>query len=326
MEHDKPKSATRDEFDLIAHYFSHVGKPAVAEVLLGVGDDAALITCPTNDMAIAVDTLNQGTHFFNDDPPESIAHKALMVNLSDLSAMGAVPFGFLLSLTLPHVETDWLERFSSTLNQLAHDHHVQLVGGDTTSGPLSVSITALGNVHAAHALKRSAARVGDDIYLSGEIGAAAYYVYARAQGLTISEHAKHAYEYPNPPIALGAKLGGLAHAAIDVSDGLIADLSHILEASQVGATLEKAAIPIAKEWGVLPVDEGFTRAVTGGDDYVLCFTAPQTARGLLEILAPSMNMTFHRVGEITEGRGLLLDGQPWDGPTGYRHFSDSRPL
>ena len=309
-----------NEFDLISHYFGHIGKSALAEVLLGVGDDAAVVNCSPNSVVLTVDTLVSGVHFFEDDPADSIAHKALMVNLSDLSAMGATPFAFLLSITLPAVDDAWLTLFSSTLNRVATDHDVQLIGGDITSGPLSVSITALGSVKDAHVLKRSAARVDDDIYVTGEIGLAAFYVYARTQGIALGELALQAYRYPEPCVSLGAKLSALAHAAIDVSDGLLADLSHVLTDSHVGARLVRADIPIAKEWCVLPSNEAFMHAVTGGDDYVLCFTAPKSARGLLDMLSSTAEVPLTRIGEICEGEGLYIDEQRWEGKVGYQHF------
>lgn len=310
-----------DEFDLISRYFGHIGKPAVGEVLLGIGDDGAVVNCSPNSVVISVDTLVSGVHFFADDPADSIAHKALMVNLSDLSAMGAVPFAFLLSLTLPSVDPKWLTLFSSTLHRVAVDNDVQLIGGDTTAGPLSVSVTALGSVKDMHVLKRSAARIGDDIYVTGELGTAAFYVYARSHEMPVSDRVLRAYRYPQLPVTLGSKLCALAHAAIDVSDGLIADLSHVLKASHVGARLVRADIPISKEWSVLPPDDAFLHAVTGGDDYVLCFTAPKSARGLLEILSTTSGARLTRIGEVFEGEGLYLDEKLWEGWAGYQHFS-----
>lgn len=320
MDHDKKRCETHGEFDLITRYFHQIGKPAIGEVLLGMGDDAAMVSCAPNPIVMTVDTLVEGIHFYPDCPPDSIAHKALMVNLSDVAAMGATPFAFLLSLTLPRIDHPWLEAFSQALNTVATAHHVQLIGGDTTRGPLAVSITAMGNVTQAHVLKRSRARVDDDIYVTGDIGLAAFYVYARAQGIESSARAMHAYRYPNPPLMLGPKLCGLAHAAIDVSDGLLADLTHILNASNVGARLVSADIPIAKEWQALPHDEAFQRAVTGGDDYVLCFTAPKSARGLLDILSMTTERPMIRIGEICDGEGIVVDDVPWTAARGFEHF------
>jgi thiamine-monophosphate kinase len=321
MTHENKKSEPVGEFDLIRRYFTHIGPPLMGEVLLGVGDDAALIACDPDALVIATDTLVSGVHFYADDPPDSIAHKALAVNVSDLAAMGAIPFAFLLSLTLPESNSHWLQIFSDTLNEQALKANMALVGGDTTRGPLTVSITALGRVNRRHALTRSAAKPQDDIYVTGEIGLAAFYVYAKKHGLTASERAMQAYRYPKAMFTLGHRLCGLAHAAIDVSDGLFADLSHILDASQVGAQLIRDRIPIAHEWNVLPPDQAFEAAVTGGDDYALCFTAPKSAAGLIALLAESAGITFASIGEICEGSGILLDGKPLPNITlGFQHF------
>jgi thiamine-monophosphate kinase len=309
------------EFDLIHRYFSHIGSPIVSEVLLGIGDDAAMVSSAPDPLVITVDTLVEGIHCFADDPADSWAQKALMVNLSDVSAMGATPFAFLLSLTIPAFDDAWLKAFSAALNAQASKSNVQLIGGDTTKGPRAVSITALGYVKDGHALKRSNAQVDDDIYVTGTIGLAAFYVYARSKGIEPGEHATRAYRYPNPRLDIGPRLCGLAHAAIDVSDGLLADLNHILTASQLGARLVQDNIPIAKEWFVCPEAEAFERAVTGGDDYVLCFTAPKSARALLLSLAESMEVPMVIIGETVEGSGILLDDKPWNGVLGYDHFS-----
>ena len=308
------------EFDLIQRYFSHIGSPIVSEVLLGIGDDAAMVSSAPDPMVITVDTLVEGIHCFAGDPPESWAQKALMVNLSDVAAMGATPFAFLLSLTIPEFDDAWLKAFSSALNAQATKANVRLIGGDTTKGPRSVSITALGSVKDYHALKRSNAQVDDDIYVTGDIGLAAFYVYARAKGINPGEHATKAYLYPEPRLDVGPRLCGLAHSSIDVSDGLMADLNHILTASHVGATLTQDNIPVAKDWFVCPPAEAFERAVTGGDDYVLCFTAPKSARTLLASLATSIEVPMVIIGEIIEGSGIWLDDKPWIGALGYDHF------
>jgi thiamine-monophosphate kinase len=311
MTHAKQKSDAVGEFDLIDRFFSHIGQPPSGDVMLGVGDDAALVSCGRDSIVLTVDTLVSGVHFYPDDPPESIAHKALMVNLSDLSAMGAVPFAFLLSLTLPEANETWLTAFSQALHTQALRAQVTLIGGDTTHGPLSVSITALGRVNRDQALKRSNAKPGDNIYITGELGLAAFYVYARDHQLNPGERATQAYRFPDPPIRLGHQLCGLAHAAIDISDGLFADLSHILTASHVGAHLMRESIPIASEWSILPSDDAFRHAVTSGDDYVLCFTAPKSA-------AASINAVL--IGEICEGEGIQIGGKRWTGHSGYDHF------
>ncbi len=314
MTHAKQKSDAVGEFDLIERFFSHIGQTLSNDVMLGIGDDAALVSCGHDSIVLTVDTLVSGVHFYPDDPPDSIAHKALMVNLSDLSAMGAVPFAFLLSITLPESNETWLAAFSKALNTAALRAQVSLIGGDTTHGPLSVSITALGRVKRDQALKRSSAKLGDNIYITGELGLAAFYVYAREHQLDPGERATQAYRFPNPPIQLGHQLCGLAHAAIDVSDGLLADLSHILTASHVGARLTRESIPTASEWTILPSDDAFRRAVTSGDDYVLCFTAPKSAAASIDAVL---------IGEICEGEGIQIDGKCWTGNVGYDHFAST---
>ncbi len=320
MMHENKKSEAIGEFKIIDRYFSHIGKPVASEVLLSVGDDAAVVACDPQAMVLTVDTLVSGVHFYPDDPPESIAHKALAVNLSDLAAMGATPFAFLLSLTLPTVDEAWIVTFSNTLNAQALHFNVTLIGGDTTRGPLAVSITALGRVNRDYVLKRQAAKIGDDIYVTDELGWAAFYVYAKAHHQDPNDRATNAYLYPEPNIGFGARLCGLAHAAIDVSDGLFADLSHILAASGVGAQLVREHIPIAAAWDILPVDEAFYHAVTGGDDYVLCFTAPKSAAVLLKMLSETAGVKLSKIGEIVEGKDITLDGIPWKGEIGFEHF------
>lgn len=317
------------EFDLIARYFTRPARTAA----LGVGDDAALIRLtPAMELAISTDMLVSGQHFFPDDDPEKLGHKSLAVNLSDLAAMGALPRWALLSLALPAADDAWLAGFSRGFLGLAEAFGVELVGGDTTRGPLNISVTILGEVMTGRALRRDAAVVGDDIWVSGEVGGAALGLkYLRGQ-IALSEPAINAclarLREPTPRVALGRALVGLAHAAIDISDGLLADLGHILERSHLGARIDLAAVPTAPDLLELP-DLIPACALAGGDDYELCFTAPFGHRSLILAAADAVSTRVTRIGVMVPDRGLqVLDkqGNSLALPlTGYDHFGISQP-
>ncbi|HTS86641.1 MAG TPA: thiamine-phosphate kinase [Usitatibacter sp.] len=315
------------EFDLIAKHFT---RPA-ANAVLGVGDDAALVDVSNGmDLAVSTDTMVQGTHFFPDVHPENLGHKALAVNLSDMAAMGAMPYWAMLALTLPAVDDAWLAAFSKGFFDLAGEFNVSLIGGDTTRGPLSLTVTIMGEVPAGAALRRSGAKAGNDIWVSGNIGDAALAVAHRNGKLVLTEADYHEavmrlYE-PTPRVGLGQALRGMATAAIDVSDGLLADLGHICRLSGVGATVDAASIPLsaigARHVASL---EGLTAIVAGGDDYELCFTAPANARESIQDLTDMLNIPLTRIGQVRRGKGVSLigpDGKPLkiDG-RGYDHFS-----
>ena len=315
------------EFDLIAKHFT---RPA-ANAVLGVGDDAALVDVSNGmDLAVSTDTMVQGTHFFPDVHPENLGHKALAVNLSDMAAMGAMPYWAMLALTLPAVDDAWLAAFSKGFFDLAGEFNVSLIGGDTTRGPLSLTVTIMGEVPAGAALRRSGAKAGTDIWVSGNIGDAALAVAHRNGKLVLTEADYHEavmrlYE-PTPRVGLGQALRGMATAAIDVSDGLLADLGHICRLSGVGATVDAASIPLsaigARHVASL---EGLTAIVAGGDDYELCFTAPANARESIQDLTDMLNIPLTRIGQVRRGKGVSLigpDGKPLkiDG-RGYDHFS-----
>ena len=317
------------EFDLIAKHFT---RPA-ANAVLGVGDDAALVDVSNGmDLAVSTDTMVQGTHFFPDVNPENLGHKALAVNLSDMAAMGAMPYWAMLALTLPAVDDAWLAAFSKGFFDLAAEFNVSLIGGDTTRGPLSLTVTIMGEVPAGAALRRSGAKAGNDIWVSGNIGDAALAVAHRNGKLVLAEADYHEavmrlYE-PTPRVGLGQALRGMATAAIDVSDGLLADLGHICRLSGVGATVDAASIPLsaigARHIASL---EGLTAIVAGGDDYELCFTAPANARESIQDLTDMLNIPLTRIGQVRRGKGVSLigpDGKPLkiDG-RGYDHFSGS---
>ncbi|TFW15390.1 thiamine-phosphate kinase, partial [Duganella callida] len=267
------------EFDLIKEYFQRPHHAARA--VLGIGDDCALIApTPGTQIAISSDMLVEGRHFFAGEDPQRLGHKALAVNLSDLAAMGARPVGFTLALALPAAERAWLHGFSQGLFALADAFNIELIGGDTTRGPLNICITVFGEVRPGQALRRSAARPGDDIWISGTLGDARLALAGYRKELSLDAAALQAagarMHTPVPRVELGMALAeqGLAHAAIDISDGLVGDIGHILKLSQVGATLNIDALPAGDVLATR--DAALRRAYTaaGGDDYELCFTAP----------------------------------------------------
>lgn len=320
---------SNSEFDLIARHFT---RPA-ANAVLGVGDDCALLNVTNGmDLAVSTDTMVSGTHFFPDVDAEHLGHKALAVNLSDMAAMGAMPYWATLALTLPSVDHAWLGAFAKGFFDLAEEFNVSLVGGDTTRGPLSLTVTIMGEVPAGAALRRSGAKVGNDIWVSGHIGDAALGV-AYRKGLLklddadVEEALMHLYE-PIPRVKLGQALRGLATAAIDISDGLLADLGHICRLSGVGATVEIEKVPLsdiaAKH---VKSDVGRTAIVAGGDDYELCFTAHPNSRESIDDLQNLLGIPLKKIGQVKRGKGVSLLGP--DGKAvkvdgrGYDHFSGS---
>lgn len=315
------------EFDLIARHFTRATPGAV----LGVGDDCALLA-PTPGMQLAVssDMLLEGRHFSPQDSPAGLGHKALAVNLSDLAAMGATPRWATLSIALPDASDAWLTAFARGFFRIADQHGIELVGGDTTRGKLTISITVIGEVPPGQALRRDGAQAGDDVWVSGVIGSAALAL-AYRQGRLFMEQIDAAQVLPalylpTPRVALGIALRGIARSAIDISDGLLGDLGHILERSQVGAAIDFPSLP------TLPVAQKYLHesvardcVLAGGDDYELCFTAPAERRDAVHAAAQSAGVAVARVGRITADPGLALidaDGQPLAYErTGYDHFA-----
>jgi thiamine-monophosphate kinase len=298
------------EFDLITRYFK---RPATRSPL-GVGDDCALLA-PAAGMQLAVscDMLVEGRHFLSTVDPARLGHKALAVNLSDLAACGARPLAFTLALALPGVDEPWLEGFSRGLFALADAHGCELVGGDTTRGPLNICITVFGEVPAGAALLRSGARPGDDIWVSGTLGDArlALEVFRGTAALPadVFAQARARMEQPTPRVALGQALRGIASSAVDVSDGLVGDLGHILESSQVGATLDAdAATRVVAAAGTPGLSTGTLRtcALSGGDDYELVFTAPPLARAAVEQAGQDSATRVTRIGRIDAEAGLRI--------------------
>lgn len=300
------------EFDVIHQYFTRA--PQHSE--LGVGDDAALIKLGANmELAVSADMLVAGTHFFADTDPYQLGWKALAVNLSDMAAMGAQPKWATLAIALPNINHAWLGEFSRGLFACADRFMVDVIGGDTTRGPLTISIQIMGEIPTGLALKRSGAQLHDDIWVSGRLGLAALAL-AQLQGqlrLSPSTFAccSAALHSPQPRVELGLALRTLAHSAIDISDGLLADLSHILQASHLGATLHLNKWPQACHW---PEAAGLDLAsqakllLSGGDDYELCFTAPKAAHDALLQLGKKLALDLCCLGEITRDSGLLVHG------------------
>lgn len=294
------------EFSLIDRFFARRAKapaPRHDEAPLGIGDDCALIAPPAgHQLAISTDMLVEGRHFFPDVDPHALGHKALAVNLSDLAAMGAKPHAFTLALALPRADEAWLEAFSDGMFALAERHDCALIGGDTTGGPLNICITVFGDVPNGAALRRDAARPGDDIYVSGVLGDARAALGAmRGEWPAPADAApawRRALERPEPRVALGMALCGVAHAALDISDGLAGDLMHILERSYMRATVDADAVPCSAAVRALPDAARRRCTLAGGDDYELCFTAPPSARESLVQIAMRLNVPLTRIGKI----------------------------
>ena len=322
------------EFDLIERFFKRAARRAV----LGIGDDCALMQAPAGShMAISTDMLVQGRHFFADVDPRTLGHKALAVNLSDLAACGAEPMGFTLALALPHIEERWLAAFAEGLFTLADSHGCELIGGDTTCGPLNICITVFGSVPApagqSQALLRSGAHPGDDIYVSGHLGDARLALEAMQGKLSLPpallQATRQRLEEPSPRIALGMTLRGLASAAMDLSDGLVGDLGHLLKASQVGATLNTEAVlerlcaRTHSDWAGAGVShtQALHCVLSGGDDYELLFTAPPTARSTILAIAQRCATPVSCIGQIESQPGLrLLDAAGAPMPNHFASF------
>lgn len=316
------------EFEIIRQYFTDTTHRD--DVVLGIGDDAAILEVPQNQQLVqSVDTLVCGVHFPVNTSAADIAYKALAVNLSDMAAMGAEPAWFTLAITLPDADEDWLRDFSLSLLDIAKKYKVQLIGGDTTTGPLSISITINGFVAKGQALCRSSAKVNDRIYVSGTLGDAALAL-AAWQGQCLINDSSSTYlnqrlNRPSPQIELGLILRDYANACIDISDGLVADLGHITEKSNVGATIYCEKIPLSPEFRENLTDETlvYSLILSGGDDYELCFTVAENKQAEFETMANKMNISVSCIGVIETKAGVrclnkneeinVLD-------TGYQHF------
>lgn len=313
------------EFDLIDRIAARI--VARDDVVLGIGDDAALLQPPAGmQLVVAMDTLNAGIHFPHDTAPADIGWKVLAVNLSDLAAMGAMPAWCTLSLSLPEPDAAWVDAFLDGFDALARQHAVALVGGDTTRGPLSVCVTVFGFVEPGRALRRDGARVDDDIWISGTPGDAAAALAQWSAGGARDPVLRARLDRPTPRVALGVRLSGLVHAAIDISDGLLADLAHVCRASDVRAEIEIDAVPVSdalRAAGLEP-DTRRTLQASGGDDYEICFTAPAGARDAIVAAALKAGVPVTRIGRIVEGQGVVAttaDGAWAPVRAGWDHFA-----
>lgn len=315
-----------DEFGLIETFFQR--RSQGPRVLLGIGDDAALIEGPPGHAyVLTTDTLVAGVHFPDGAPGFDVGYKALAVNVSDLAAMGARPLGFLLNLTLPTVDEAWLAGFRDGLSALSEGLAMDLIGGDTVRGPMAVTITAIGEVPQGEALRRDGARVGDQIYVSGFLGEAALGFLARSGQVVVPEEfladVVTRLDRPRPRIAEGQALRSLASAAIDLSDGLVADLAHILKASGVGAEIDLRHLPVSDAYDAVLSTLGYDPALGFGDDYELCFTVPPERLTAFHRILPRFSCGFHYIGDIVAGDSLVLrteTGVYVPKALGFNHF------
>ena len=318
------------EFSLIKQYFEDITTER-SDVILGIGDDCALLKCPEGQqLAVSIDTLVESIHFLPDVDPRSLGHKSLAVGLSDLAAMGATPAWFTLALTFPEVDQQWLAAFSKGLACLAKQHNIALVGGDTCRGPLSISIQVHGFVNAGDSLRRDGAKKGDLIYVTGSLGDAAGGLAMKqgklTKGIGSEVEVNFLYqrlEQPTPRVGVGQMLVGLASAAIDISDGLVADLGHILHKSGVGAALDIEDLPISTALSTLS-SEAEHLALYAGDNYELCFTVPPKHNDQVQ---KKLKGQCTRIGTITGDDGIVLIKNKklikLSG-LGYEHFSTGR--
>ncbi len=317
-----------NEFELIRQYFAR--QPVVRrDVVVPIGDDGAVLDVPADQqLVVSTDTLNAGVHFPVDTDAVSVGHKSLAVNLSDLAAMGAVPAWFTLNLSLPHIDPPWLDGFCQGLFALAREHQVQLVGGDTTRGPLAISIAIHGFVPRGQALLRRGAGVGDLVYVSGELGDAALGLLQHTGKLQLPEaqcaQVLRRLHTPTPRVREALALRGLATACIDISDGLVADLGHLLDASKVGAQVDLARLPLSATYRQQLPLLGWEGALSHGDDYELCFTIPLVRREVLRHVTQQFACGFTCIGVIEAQAGLRITddaGQPYHpAAAGYDHF------
>ena len=311
------------EFSIIEQYFNRFSA-ARSDVVLGIGDDAAIVTVPQGyELAITTDSLISGVHFPKNTPAYDIGYKSVAVNLSDLAAMGAEPTWITLALSMPEANAVWLKEFSAGIFELINRYSMQLIGGDITQGPLSITIQAHGLLPANKALRREGAQSGDALYVTGNLGAAAWELLQA----TASQSMRQQLNHPEPRIQAGMLLRHIANSAIDISDGLDADLTHILQQSQVGATVDLASLPLAASLKSLDRDRALQLALTAGDDYELCFSVPQTNLSALQKIIPKLACPVTWIGTITtlkQLRYLNSDGSEYCLATkGYQHFSDT---
>lgn len=315
------------EFEIIRNHFSRDYNRSDIDV--GIGDDGAILNIDQmidSQLVVSTDTIVEQTHFPEGTVPGNIARRAMCINLSDMAAMGALPLWFTLSLTLPgdKANEEWLSKFSSGLFEIASRYSCGLIGGDTTKGPLSVTICIFGNLPSDAGLKRSSASVGDIIYLSGSIGASRAALELLSKNENVSERLLRIFYEPTPMIDLGIKLRNIATSCIDVSDGLVADLNHICRASRVSAKIHLATLPFDEEVKSLFPDKYIEFGLSGGDDYQLCFTVPKHLKESIESISTQTGITLTAIGEIVEfdhTQSITINGfEDQLNLGGYDHF------
>ena len=318
---------SHSEFEIIKKFFQK-NITQTKEIKHGVGDDAAIVAVPENmELALSMDTFISGIHFPENTRPEDVGYKSLAINISDMAAMGAVPHWAMLSLTIPDADREWLEKFSRGFFEMADKSGVKLIGGDLNRGPLSITVQIHGLLPAGSAITRGGARIDDLVYVSGQLGDAGLALAIYNHSLSIPElhHASviERLNRPEPRTALGIKLREMATSAIDISDGLISDLGHILDKSRCGAIINPEHLPLSDAFGNLPGEKSWNIAITAGDDYELCFTIPPDKQSILEN-NPELEVPVHCIGKIVDGSGIQWiksDGLHFE-PTGpgFQHF------
>jgi len=317
-----------NEFELI-NYIKSKQKIKRKDVIVGILDDAAIVNPPDNKkIAISTDTLLEGVHFQKYDPPELISYKAIAVNLSDMAAIGADPAWITLSLTIPEIKTNFIKKFTRGLFNISEKFSLEIIGGDICRGPFSITIQIQGFVKPEKYLLRKGAKFKDDIYVSGSLGKAAIYFFLTnkqykkiSSSIFLSSRLK--YFKPKPRINLGKKLIGIANSAIDISDGLSGDLQHILNCSNVGANIFMENIPIASDLNIFTKKEAMEIAISGGEDYELCFTAPSSKRRIIKKLSKTLKIPIIKIGEIISElkTNFLFKGYPFEFKKySYQHF------
>ncbi|MCF8015354.1 MAG: thiamine-phosphate kinase [Chromatiaceae bacterium] len=314
------------EFDLIQRHLTGLGC-ARGDVIVDVGDDCALLQVPADrELAVSIDTLVSGVHFLPETAPEGLGHKSLAVGLSDLAAVGAEPAWATLALALPEPDEVWLQAFARGFAELARHEDVRLVGGGLTRGPLCISVQVHGFVPKGHALRRSGARPGDLVCVSGALGDAGLALQHVQRGEPLGDYLRQRLERPTPRVTLGEVLRGVATAAIDLSDGLASDLGHILTASGYGARIQLDRLPLADQVaGEVAASSDWSLPLSAGDDYELCFTIPKSHLAELSVLAAAAGCPLTQIGEIESRPGLrwmTAEGHQWHSErTGYDHFA-----
>jgi len=315
------------EFSIIERYFKPLATLSQHEntVIIGPGDDCAVLRVPDGqEVCVSTDTLLEGVHFLPNSRAKVVASRTMAANLSDLAAMGASPYAFLLAMTFPEAREDWLEDFSATLSDIIKQYQVPLVGGNLSKGPLSLTVTVMGTVPAGSALKRSGASVGDDIYVTGTLGDAAQGLALLRKG-EVNGYLVSRYQFPVARIAAGRQLRGLAKSLIDISDGLVAEIGHLGEADSLGAEIAAGELPLSKELVQSAGQEAaIGMALFAGDDYELCFTADPADSGKIKAVSASIGVPMTRIGVVTESDKIVIrnsKGEPMEfGRPGYEHF------